>query len=78
VKPRRAAVVGRRIVDLSADQITLDSGRKLYFEADGIQITDDRGGKRPGTGRPRSTARCYCGKHTMARATLLSLKCRKP
>ena len=37
------------------------------------------GGKREGAGRPPSTkARCACGKHTLARAVLLRLKCGRP
>ena len=37
------------------------------------------GGKRPGAGRkPKTLERCYCGRHTLARAVLLRLKCRRP
>jgi hypothetical protein len=38
------------------------------------------GGKREGAGRPPLTKpRCYCGRHTLARAVRLRLKChRKP
>jgi hypothetical protein len=37
------------------------------------------GGKRAGAGRPPLTkARCYCGKHTLARAVACRLKCRRP
>jgi hypothetical protein len=40
--------------------------------------TKSWGGKRPGAGRPPKTlARCHCGKHTMARAVLLRLRCRE-
>ena len=36
------------------------------------------GGKRAGAGRPPLTkARCYCGKHTLARAVARRLKCRR-
>ena len=36
------------------------------------------GGRRAGAGRPPLTkARCACGKHTLARAVRLRLKCRK-
>ena len=35
------------------------------------------GGKRNGAGRkPATKARCVCGKHTLARAIRLRLKCR--
>jgi hypothetical protein len=36
------------------------------------------GGTRSGAGRPKSTNRCHCGKHTMARAVSLLLRCRRP
>jgi hypothetical protein len=36
------------------------------------------GGRRAGAGRPPlTTLRCHCGKHTMARAERLRLKCRR-
>lgn len=39
----------------------------------------NHGGSRPGSGRkPKTLARCHCGKHTLARAVRLRLKCRKP
>jgi hypothetical protein len=31
-------------------------------------LSNTWGGARKGAGRPRSKKRCYCGKHTMARA----------
>ena len=40
-------------------------------------MPNTHGGKRPGAGRkPKTLERCRCGKHTMARAVRLRLKCR--
>jgi hypothetical protein len=41
-------------------------------------MKNKRGGKRTGAGRPPATKeRCACGKHTLARAIALRLKCRQ-
>lgn len=51
---------------------------QIAFGGAGRRLKRPWGGARKGAGRPPATkARCACGKHTLARAIKLRLKCRK-